>query len=105
MSKEPLKGGDLVIKCLLKEGITKIFGIIGGELLTIFDAIERWGREAGIDTVMVRHEQAGGHAADAWARTTGDIGVCMGTLGPGVTHLVPAVANANEANNKSSNSS
>lgn len=95
MSKEPLKGGDLVIKCLLKEGITKIFGIIGGELLTIFDAIERWGREAGIDTVMVRHEQAGGHAADAWARTTGDIGVCMGTLGPGVTHLVPAVANAN----------
>ena len=95
MSKESLDGGDLLIKCLLKEGITKIFGIVGGELLRIYDAIERWGRNEGIDTVMVRHEQAGGHAADAWARSTGEIGVCMGTLGPGVTHLVPAVAAAN----------
>jgi len=44
---------------------------------------------------MVRHEQAAGHMADAWARATGEIGVCMGTVGPGVTHLVPAVAAAN----------
>jgi len=95
MSKQELDGGDLVVKCLLKEGITKIFGIVGGELLRIFDAIERWGREEGIDTVMVRHEQAGGHMADAWARATGEIGVCLGTVGPGVTHLVPAVAAAN----------
>lgn len=79
----------------MKEGITKIFGIIGGELSRIYDAIERWGREKGIDTVMVRHEQAAGHMADAWARATGEIGVCMGTVGPGVTHLVPAVAAAN----------
>ncbi|MEJ2278755.1 MAG: thiamine pyrophosphate-binding protein [Candidatus Lokiarchaeota archaeon] len=60
----------------------------------MYDAIERWGREKGIDTVMVRHEQAGGHAADAWARATGTLGVCLGTAGPGVTHLVPAVAAA-----------
>ncbi|MFX1452902.1 MAG: thiamine pyrophosphate-binding protein, partial [Promethearchaeota archaeon] len=95
MLKESLNGGDLVVKCLLKEDISKIFGIVGGELLRIFDAIERWGREEGIDTVMVRHEQAGGHMADSWARATGEIGVCLGTVGPGVTHLVPAVAAAN----------
>ncbi|MHA1349902.1 MAG: thiamine pyrophosphate-binding protein, partial [Promethearchaeota archaeon] len=88
----PLNGGDLVVKSLLKEGITKIFGIVGGELLRIYDAIERYGREEGIDTVMVRHEQAAGHMADAWARATGKLGVCLGTAGPGVTHLVPAVA-------------
>jgi len=92
--KQKNKGGDLVVECLLNEGINKIFGIVGGELLRIYDAIERWGREEGIDTVMMRHEQAGGHAADAWARGTGDIGVCLGTAGPGVTHLVPAVAAA-----------
>lgn len=95
MSKQDFDGGDLLIKCLLREGITKIFGIIGGELTRIYDAIERWGREEGIDTVMVRHEQAGGHMADAWARTTGEIGVCLGTAGPGVSHLIPAVAAAN----------
>ncbi|MFX1377815.1 MAG: thiamine pyrophosphate-binding protein [Promethearchaeota archaeon] len=95
MSSQILDGGDLVVKCLLKEGITKIFGIVGGELLRIYDAIERWGREKGLDTVMVRHEQAGGHMADAWARATGEIGVCLGTVGPGVTHLVPAAAAAN----------
>ncbi|MFX1450991.1 MAG: thiamine pyrophosphate-binding protein [Promethearchaeota archaeon] len=95
MAKEVLDGGDLLVKCLLKEGVKKIFGIVGGELLRIYDAIERWGRKEGIDTVMVRHEQAGGHMADAWARSTGEIGVCLGTVGPGVTHLVPAVAAAN----------
>ncbi|MFX1531702.1 MAG: thiamine pyrophosphate-binding protein [Promethearchaeota archaeon] len=95
MSNQILNGGDLTVKILLQEGVSKIFGIVGGELLKIYDAIERWGREQGIDTVMVRHEQAGGHMADAWARATGEIGVCLGTVGPGVTHLVPAVATAN----------
>ena len=95
MSKQVNNGGDLLVKCLLNEGITKMFGIVGGELTRIYDAVERWGREEGIDTVMVRHEQAGGHMADAWARATGEIGVCLGTVGPGVSHLIPAVAAAN----------
>jgi acetolactate synthase-1/2/3 large subunit len=94
MAKQDLDGGDLLVKCLLKEGVTTIFGLIGGELTRIYDAIERWGREEGIDTVMVRHEQAGGHMADAWARATGELGVCLGTAGPGVSHVVPAVAAA-----------
>jgi acetolactate synthase-1/2/3 large subunit len=95
MSKHVTNGGDLLVKCLVNEGITKMFGIVGGELTRIYDAVERWGREEGIDTIMVRHEQAGGHMADAWARTTGEIGVCLGTAGPGVSHLIPAVAAAN----------
>ena len=95
MSNQLLNGGDLTVKCLFKEGVSKIFGLVGGELLRIYDAIERWGQEKGIETIMVRHEQAGGHMADAWARATGEIGVCLGTVGPGVTHLVPAVATAN----------
>ncbi len=94
MSKQKIDGGDLLIRCLMKEGVKKIFGIVGGELLRVYDAIERFGRKEGIDTIMVRHEQAGGHMADAWARATGQIGVCLGTAGPGVTHLVPAVAAA-----------
>ena len=71
MSKQILDGGDLLVNCLLKEDISKIFGIVDGELLRTYDAIERWGREKGNNTVMVRHEQAGGHMADAWARATG----------------------------------
>ncbi|MFX1321196.1 MAG: thiamine pyrophosphate-binding protein [Promethearchaeota archaeon] len=95
MSKQVKDGGDLLVTCLLNEGITKMFGLVGGELLRIYDAVERWAREEGIDTVMVRHEQAGGHMADAWARATGEVGVCLGTAGPGVSHLIPAVAAAN----------
>ncbi|MBY8985406.1 MAG: thiamine pyrophosphate-binding protein [Candidatus Lokiarchaeota archaeon] len=92
--KKMIRGGDVLIKCLLEESVTKIFGIIGGQLLTVYDAVYRWGREKGIDTVMFRHEQAAAHAADAWARVTNTPGVCMGTVGPGATHLVPGVGAA-----------
>lgn len=89
-----IKGGDILVKCLLEENVKYIFGIVGGQLLTIYDAVYRWGREKGIDTVMFRHEQAAAHAADAWARVTNTPGVCMGTVGPGATHLLPGVAAA-----------
>jgi len=92
--KKMIRGGDVLIKCLLEESVTKIFGIIGGQLLTVYDAVYSWGREKGIDTVMFRHEQAAAHAADAWARVTNTPGVCMGTVGPGATHLVPGVGAA-----------
>ncbi|TFG05697.1 MAG: thiamine pyrophosphate-binding protein [Promethearchaeota archaeon] len=94
MSKKKIDGGDVLINCLLKEGIQYIFGITGGELLRIYDAIYRFGRDEGINTVMVRHEQNGAHAADAYARAAGEISACMGTVGPGVMHLVPGVASA-----------
>ncbi|MFX1529258.1 MAG: thiamine pyrophosphate-binding protein [Promethearchaeota archaeon] len=92
--KPKINGGDVLIKCLLAEKVKYMFGIIGGQFLNMFDAIYRWGREQGIETVMFRHEQAAAHAADAWARLTNTPGVCFGTAGPGATDLIPGVAAA-----------
>ncbi|MBD3230373.1 MAG: thiamine pyrophosphate-binding protein [Candidatus Lokiarchaeota archaeon] len=92
--KEIFRGGDIVVKGLIEENVRYIFGIVGGQLLPIYDAVYRWGREHGIDTIAVRHEQAAAHMADAYARLTGNIGVCMGTVGPGATDMVPGVGAA-----------
>jgi len=92
--KQLINGGDVLVKCLLEENVKYMFGIIGGQFLNMFDAIYRWGREQGIETVMFRHEQAAAHAADAWARLTNTPGVCFGTVGPGATDLVPGVGAA-----------
>lgn len=93
--KEHIKtGGDLLIACLLQEKVKYLFGIPGGQFLCMYDAVYNWGKEKGIQTIMVRHEQAGAHAADAYARTTGGLGVCFGTVGPGVTDMVPGVGAA-----------
>ncbi len=91
---QKINGGDVLVKCLLKEDVKYLFGITGGQLLKMFDAIYRWGREQGIQTVMFRHEQAAAHAADAYARVTNKPGVCFGTVGPGATHLVPGIGAA-----------
>lgn len=92
--KNIMTGGDLLVQALINENVRFIFGVPGGQLLNIYDAIYRWGREQGIDTIMFRHEQGAAHAADAWARVTGEIGVCMGTVGPGATHMLPGIATA-----------
>jgi len=93
-SRKRINGGDVLIKCLLEENVKYMFGIPGGQLLSMYDAVYRWGREKGIDTVMFRHEQAAAHAADAWARLTNTPGVCFGTVGPGALHLIPGVGAA-----------
>ncbi|MBD3197286.1 MAG: hypothetical protein GF317_19685 [Candidatus Lokiarchaeota archaeon] len=89
-------GGDLLIESLyaLNIDLKYIFGITGSEILRIYDALYRNGKDFGIRSIMVRHEQGGGHAADSFARVSGGLGVCLGTVGPGVTHMVPAVATA-----------
>ncbi|TFG03002.1 MAG: thiamine pyrophosphate-binding protein [Promethearchaeota archaeon] len=92
--KPKINGGDVLVKCLLEEGIKYMFGIIGGQFLNMFDAIYQWGRDRGIDTVMFRHEQGAAHAADAWARVSNKPGVCFGTVGPGATDLVPGIGAA-----------
>ncbi|MHA1104296.1 MAG: thiamine pyrophosphate-binding protein [Promethearchaeota archaeon] len=89
-----IHGGDVLIKCLLKENVKYMFGIPGGQFLPMYDAIYNWGREQGINTVLFRHEQAAAHAADAYARVTNTPGVCFGTVGPGALHLVPGVGAA-----------
>jgi len=92
--KNIINGGDVLVKSLLEEDVKYMFGLIGGQFLAMFDAVYKWGREKGINTVMFRHEQAAAHAADAWARVTNKPGICFGTVGPGATHLVPGVGAA-----------
>ncbi len=92
--KNMINGGDVLVKCLLQENVRYMFGIPGGQFLKMYDAVYRWGREKGINTVLFRHEQAAAHAADAYARVTNTPGVCFGTVGPGATHLVPGVGAA-----------
>ena len=84
-------GADLLVKCLIQEGVRYIFGIPGGQLCPVLDAVRRFGHDAGLDFIMTRHEQAAAHMADAYARITGQPGVCMGTVGPGAADLVPGV--------------
>ncbi|MFO7797991.1 MAG: thiamine pyrophosphate-binding protein [Promethearchaeati archaeon] len=86
-----INGGDVLIKCLLEENVRYMFGIPGGQFLNMYDAIYRWGKEKGIETVLFRHEQAAAHAADAYSRIINKIGVCFGTVGPGALHLIPGV--------------
>ncbi len=86
-----LMGAELLVQCLLQEEVRFVFGIPGGQLCPILDAIRRLGADAGLQFVMTRHEQAAAHMADAYARVTGKPGVCIGTVGPGAADLVPGV--------------
>jgi acetolactate synthase-1/2/3 large subunit len=92
--KKMINGGDVLIKCLLKENVKYLFGVPGGQFLNMYDAIYRWGREQGIDTVLFRHEASAGHAADAWTRLTNTPGICFGTAGPGAINLISGVGAA-----------
>ncbi|MHC1591623.1 MAG: thiamine pyrophosphate-binding protein, partial [Candidatus Helarchaeales archaeon] len=92
--KKTYNGGDILIKALLAENVRYLFGVPGGQILNMYDAIYKWGREEGIDTIMFRHEQGAAHAADAWGRVTATPGVCFGTVGPGALHLVPGIGAA-----------
>ncbi len=86
-------GGRLVSQALKRHGITHVFTLCGGHVQPIYDGC----LDDGIRVVDVRHEQTAGHAADGYARVTGQAGVCIVTAGPGVTDVVTAVANAQRA--------
>jgi len=79
-----------VIESLKLEGVDVVFGYPGGAVLPIYDVL----RSSNIRHVLVRHEQAAAHAADGYARSTGRVGVCMATSGPGATNLVTGIATA-----------
>lgn len=85
-----LRGADLVVEALLEEGVEVVFGHPGGAIMPVYDAL--YG--APVRHVLVRHEQAGVHAADGYARATGRVGVCLATSGPGATNLVTGLATA-----------
>ncbi len=89
MAKEKITGAMIVRRAFEAEGVEYLFGMPGGTILPLYDAL--YGSEKP-KTVLVRHEQVGGHAAEGFAHATGKVGVCMGTSGPGATNLVTAIA-------------
>ncbi len=84
------KASDLFVECLEAEGVKHVFGIPGEETLDLNESLA----DSSIDFVPVRHEQGGAYIADVYGRLTGHAGVCLGTLGPGASNLVTAVADA-----------
>ena len=89
---EVMKASDLFIKCLEEEGVTKIFGIPGEENADFMISLKK---STKIEFILCRHEQAAAFMADVYGRLTGKAGVCLATLGPGVTNLVTGLADAN----------
>jgi len=88
---EELRGAEILVKALQAEGVKYVWGYPGGAVLHIYDAFYK---QDTIQHVLVRHEQAAVHAADGYARATGDVGVALVTSGPGVTNAVTGIATA-----------
>lgn len=86
-----LSGGEMLVQALIDEGVEYIFGYPGGAVLHIYDALFKQDK---IEHILVRHEQAAGHMADAYSRVTGKTGVVLATSGPGATNTVTAIATA-----------
>jgi acetolactate synthase-1/2/3 large subunit len=86
-----LTGAEIVVRCLQEEGVEHLFGYPGGAVLYIYDALFQ---QESVKHILVRHEQAAVHAADAYARSTEKVGVCLVTSGPGVTNAVTGIATA-----------
>lgn len=87
-----LKGSEIIMECLLREGVDVMFGYPGGAILPTYDAMAKY--DDRIHHVLVRHEQGASHMADGYARATGKVGVCIATSGPGATNLVTGLATA-----------
>ena len=87
-----ISGNRLLVKALAEEGVEVLFGYPGASTVDISDELAR---EESIRIILPRHEQALVHEADAYARTTGKVGVCLVTSGPGATNLVTGLATAN----------
>ena len=87
-----LSGSDIVIRSLVNHGVTNVFAYPGGFSMPLHQALTRYRDK--IRVILPRHEQGGGFAAQGFARSTGELGVCMTTSGPGATNLITAVADA-----------
>jgi acetolactate synthase-1/2/3 large subunit len=90
MSKPSLTGAQILWDCLVREGVTVVFGYPGGAILPAYDAM----LDYPIRHVLVRHEQGATHMADGYARATGKVGVAIATSGPGATNMVTGIATA-----------
>ncbi|MBB5021411.1 biosynthetic-type acetolactate synthase large subunit [Desulfurispira natronophila] len=85
-----MTGAQIFVECLKKENVEVMFGYPGGVLIGIYDALY----DSDVNHILTRHEQGAAHAADGYARSTGKVGVCMATSGPGATNLVTGIATA-----------
>ncbi|HTE84394.1 MAG TPA: biosynthetic-type acetolactate synthase large subunit [Dehalococcoidia bacterium] len=84
-------GAQILLECLVREGVETIFGYPGGVVLPLYDRLPEFPK---LKHVLVRHEQGAAHAADGWARASGKTGVCLATSGPGATNLVTGICTA-----------
>lgn len=86
-----ISGAEIIVKCLIEEGVDTVFGYPGGAIIPFYDKLRE---ETRINHILTAHEQGAAHAADGYARATGEIGVCVATSGPGATNLVTGLATA-----------
>ena len=87
-----MNGADILVQSLVDHGGEVLFAYPGGASMPLHQALTRYSEQ--LRTILPRHEQGGGFAAQGYARSTGKIGVCMATSGPGATNLVTAIADA-----------
>jgi acetolactate synthase-1/2/3 large subunit len=91
-SNRPLSGADILVQCLVNQGVEVVFAYPGGASMPLHQALTRFEKQ--IRTILPRHEQGGGFAACGNARSSGKVGVCMATSGPGATNFVTCLADA-----------
>ncbi len=87
-----LTGAEIIVRTLIEQGVTDVFGYPGGQILNVYDALYKYKDE--INHILTAHEQGASHAADGYSRATGKVGVCISTSGPGATNLVTGIATA-----------
>ena len=92
MSKDLITGAEAMMRSLEHQGVTTIFGYPGGSIMPTFDAL--YDHQNTLNHILVRHEQGAAHAAQGYARVSGDVGVCLVTSGPGATNTVTGIADA-----------
>ncbi len=90
--KKLLNGADIIVECLLEQGVDTVFGFPGGAVLNIYDSLYKYSDK--INHILTAHEQGAAHAADGYARASGKPGVVIATSGPGATNLVTGIATA-----------
>ena len=87
-----LSGADIIMECLLEQGVDTIFGYPGGTIINVYNSLYKYSGK--INHILTAHEQGASHAADGYARSTGKVGVCFATSGPGATNLTTGIATA-----------
>src|SRR3984893_18008743 len=88
----PMLGSDILVQCLVRQGVETVFAYPGGASMPIHQSLTKVSDR--LRTILPRHEQGGGFAAEGYARTTGKVGVCVATSGPGATNFVTCLADA-----------